>query len=88
MRFFVAGARYHDLPRDVGTGERVILSRERFQGRGSYRVRTLSGASLGFVPERAVQELSRQGAAGAWLERVDLDAVPWKRYRVAVALKS
>ncbi len=80
--FYVAGARFGDLPEHVRPGERLVLRRRRDRGRVGFALSTLDGLVLGYVPRDLAPAVEHAGPLEARLAAVDLDAVPWKRYLV------
>lgn len=84
--FYVAGARFHDLATSVQAGDRVLIRREPF-GEESFRfaIVTTNGLVLGHVPKKLLAGIETSQPTEGRLIEVNLDAVPWLRYRVKIA---
>ena len=80
--FYVAGARFGDLPDRVAPGERLRVRREPWRSEVRVTLSTRDGLLLGTVPREFLPAVERAWPVEARLAAVDLEAVPWKRYRV------
>jgi hypothetical protein len=83
-RFFVAGARYHKVAVPPEAGDDVFLERTVWRTEPSLAIVTAAGHRIGFVPRSMVPEIASLRAPKLFLSEANLDAVPWKRYRVAL----
>jgi len=80
--FYVAGARY--FPRQtLRVGDPIVLQPTLVAGEAAFRVETVGGAPLGFVPKMLVPRLAN--ARRAHVDALALDGVPWGWYRISLA---
>jgi len=80
--FYVAGARYFPRQR-LRVGDTVVLQPTLVAGESAFRVETVAGAPLGFVPKLLVPRLANPRRAR--VDAVALDGVPWRWYRISLA---
>ncbi|MDE1147893.1 MAG: hypothetical protein PW843_14925 [Azospirillaceae bacterium] len=89
LSFFVAGVRYQKAPIRLLEGDRVRIVPGTFNGARSYAVIATTGEQVGFVPKGTVPLVTSlsSSAGDEHIARVILaqhDAVPWKRYKLAM----
>jgi len=85
LLFFVAGVRFHRPPRNVMTGHPVTIRAGFFQSKRCYEV-FVGSRKIGFVPQKLVPTLGDTAIVHGRLCAVDRNAVPWKRYKVAMVI--
>ncbi|MCD2339675.1 hypothetical protein LRH25_04885 [Ideonella azotifigens] len=86
LSFYLAGVRFHaidacNLPHRL---DPVVLTREDWHRTPAFSVSTVTGSRLGHVPMAIALRLQGRPIAEAHLTDVDVHAVTWKRYTVAL----
>jgi hypothetical protein len=79
--FFAAGVRFQPSAPIVTTGAIVSLRCEDVTGASAYAI-LVDGAKIGYVPKAIAQGLGEPESWQAYLQAVDQDGLPWKRYKV------
>ncbi len=86
LAFYVAGARFGALPTGVRVGDGVRVRREPFGAQIRLSLHTEEGSLIGYVPRELIPLIESRDLIAARLTFVDLNAVPWKRYKVELTL--
>jgi hypothetical protein len=84
LSFFVAGARFQPAVTGLQLGAHVSLVPDLFYEKTRYTVVTEAGQVIGYVPAKIVPLVHGTEIRSSRLSVVDYDAVPWKRFRVAI----
>jgi hypothetical protein len=85
LNFFVSGSRFLDPISNLKVGDRVEIREGFFESAPCYSVVASGDQKLGYVPRQLTSVLEKLHVADARLAAVDLDGVPWKRYKVTIS---
>ena len=84
---YVAGVQYQNIDLfGLRRGRRVVVRQQRYEDEICYKVSSMDGATIGFVPRTLVSLLEKRRVKSASLSKVNPHAVPWKQIEIAIVL--
>ena len=84
LEFYVSGVRFQSDSPKVNVGDSVTIKKEIWQQERCYGIFDKSSIKMGFVPRNLISTLDRSSISYANLVSVNINSIPWKRYKVAI----